>query len=327
MIRRKDNAFVKRQTAREDGPNACPHASETKVKPGMPSARRLAASLLILIGLAGLGAVHAAAAPVTAPAACAPADLAQLYPGLAGRTIRIGQDGQSAPFSLRDPKDFNHLIGLDADLARATFACIGVPVRFVTGAWSGLLPALMAGRIDAMWDTLLYTPERAKKVDFVVYMSSATGMLVPKGNPKKLHSLADFCGITAAAGLGTVQEAQLRRQSARCTAAGKAAIAIITTPDIPSGMRLVENGRADVLSDNAFIVEAMAGKSPALFTDAFSMRTNALIAVGLPKGDEVLARAIRDSLVILQTNGTERQIFVRNGVDPALALPPEILTK
>jgi polar amino acid transport system substrate-binding protein len=67
-------------------------------------------------------------------AGCDPAKLAAKYPALAGKTIKIGQDGESVPFSQRDPKDFNKLIGLDADLARATFACVGVPIDFTIGA-------------------------------------------------------------------------------------------------------------------------------------------------------------------------------------------------
>ena len=66
-------------------------------------------------------------------AACEPAKLATKYPGLVGKTIKIGQDGESVPFSMRDSKDFSKLVGLDADLAQATFACIGVPMQFVVG--------------------------------------------------------------------------------------------------------------------------------------------------------------------------------------------------
>jgi polar amino acid transport system substrate-binding protein len=258
---------------------------------------------------------------------CEPAKVAAKYPSLAGKTLRIGQDGESPPFSSRDPKDFEHLIGLDTDLARAVFACAGVKITFHTGSWSGLLPALMAGQIDAMWDTLLYTPARAEKVDFVAYMASATGMLVPAGNPKKLHGLADLCGVTATAGLGTTQEAQLREASAACTKGGKPAIQIITSSDIPSGMRLVENGRADVMSTNKFLAATMVQKNPGAFAEAFDIRTNALIAVGTPKGASDLENAVRDGLAVLRADGTEKQIFERYGVDYSLALDPEIRTK
>src|ERR1700730_6637167 len=170
--------------------------------------------------------------------ACEPAKLAAKYPSLAGRTIKVGQDGESVPFSMRDRKDFSKLIGLDADLAHAAFDCIGVPMQFVVGTWSGLIPAAMSGQIDIMWDTLLYTPERAKKLDFVVYMNAATGMLVAKGNPKNIHAVGDLCGLTATTTLGTTQEAMLRDASSKCVAAGKSAVNIITSTDMPSGLRL-----------------------------------------------------------------------------------------
>src|SRR5258708_28213012 len=66
-------------------------------------------------------------------AVCEPAKLATKYPGLAGKTIKIGQDGESVPFSIRDPKDFSKLVGLDAHLSQATFACLCVPIPFVGG--------------------------------------------------------------------------------------------------------------------------------------------------------------------------------------------------
>src|ERR1700716_4663988 len=197
-------------------------------------------ALRAVLVLATLGA--AKADEVT----CEPAKAVAKYPGLAGKTIKIGQDGESVPFSMRDPKDFNKLIGLDADLARATFACIGVPMQFVIGTWSGLIPAAMAGQIDLMWDTLLYTPERAKKLDFVVYMNAATGMLVAKGNPKNIHALGDLCGLTSTTTLGTTQEAMLRDASGKCVAVGKAAVNIITSTDMPSGLRFGQNARGDL---------------------------------------------------------------------------------
>ena len=149
--------------------------------------------------------------------------------------------------------------GLDADLVRATFACIGVPIEFKTGAWSGLIPAAMSGQIDVMWDTLLYTPERAKRMDFVAYMNSATAIIVPKGNPKKIKAVSDMCGLTGTANLGTTQEAMLRAGSAKCVAAARKPIDIITSTDMPAGLRLVQNSRADATLTNRFVGDIVAG--------------------------------------------------------------------
>jgi polar amino acid transport system substrate-binding protein len=260
-------------------------------------------------------------------ATCEPAKLAAKYPGLAGKTIKIGQDGESVPFSMRDPTDFSKLVGLDADLARATFACIGIPMQFVVGTWSGLIPAAMSGQIDVMWDTLLYTPERAKKLDFVVYMNAATGMLVAKGNPKNIHSLGDLCGLTGTTALGTTQEAMLRESSSKCIGAGKPAVNIITSTDMPSGMRLVQNGRADLVAVNKFVGASMVAANPTTIESAFDVITGAKIAVGTAKGNPELVKALRDGLMAIRASGAEKAIYERYHVDYSLTTEPTTLTE
>ena len=74
---------------------------------------------------------------------CEPEKVAEKYPGLAGRTIKIGADPQTPPYVMRDAQNFENLVGIDADVARAVFDCAGVKHEFVAGAWSGLLPAVM----------------------------------------------------------------------------------------------------------------------------------------------------------------------------------------
>jgi polar amino acid transport system substrate-binding protein len=259
--------------------------------------------------------------------ACEPAKLAAKYPSLAGRTIKVGQDGESVPFSMRDPKDFSKLIGLDADLAQATFACIGVPMQFVVGTWAGLIPAAMAGQIDVMWDTLLYTPERAKKLDFVVYMNAATGMLVAKGNPKNIHAVGDLCGLTATTTLGTTQEAMLRDASSKCIAAGKPAVNIITSTDMPSGLRLVQNARADLVSVNKFVGDSMVAANPTTIESAFDVITGAKIAVGTAKGNPDLVKALREGLAAIRASGAEKAIYDRYHVNYGLTTEPATLTE
>ncbi|MDB5519834.1 MAG: hypothetical protein JWQ17_6592 [Tardiphaga sp.] len=276
--------------------------------------------------LAGMGLAMAGSARAD-DTGCEPTRMAAKYPSLAGKTIKVGQDGESVPFSTRDPKDFTKLIGLDADLARAVFACVGVPMDFSIGQWAGLIPATMAGQIDIMWDTLLYTPERAKKMDFVVYMNAATGMLVAKGNPKKLHALGDICGVTATTTLGTTQEAMLRDANNKCVAAGKTAVNIITSPDMPSGMRLVQNGRADLVAINKFVGDSMVASNPTAIESAFDVVTGAKIAVGTAKGNTDLIAAIRDGLAAIRANGTEKTIYERYKVDYSLTTEPTVLTE
>ncbi len=280
--------------------------------------RHLWACGMVIAGLGTSAAAHAV---------CEPSRLATKYPGLVGKTIIIGQDGESPPFSFRDPADFEKLVGLDTDTARAVFACVGVPITFKTGSWSGLIPATMSGQIDVMWDTLLYTSERAKRLDFVYYMNAATGIIVAKGNPKKVHSMDDVCGLQATASLGTTQEAMLRDSGKKCLAAGKPDVEIITSSDIPSGLRLVQNGRADVFATNKFIGDALVASSARTVEMEFAIRTGAKIAAGTAKGNPDLVKAMADGIATLQESGELQTIFDRYHVDYGLVTKPEVLTQ
>ncbi len=134
--------------------------------------------------------------------------------------------------------------GSDVDLAAAVLDCAGVKHEMFLGGWSGLLPATAGGQVDIFWDNLYYTPERAKQLDFVVYMQAETGAMAQAGNPKKITGL-DFssCGMTYASGLGTVEEVAARKQDGVCKAAGKPGITVMTYPDLASGIRLLQSGR------------------------------------------------------------------------------------
>jgi polar amino acid transport system substrate-binding protein len=260
-------------------------------------------------------------------AKCEPDKLATKYPSLVGKTIKIGTDGETPPYAMRDPKDFNHLIGLDTELAEATFKCVGLPTEFKFGAWSGQIPAVANGQTDAMWDTLYYTPERAKQIDFVIYLRAATGGMVQKGNPKHIISLADICGVRATAGLGTVEEAQFRQLSDKCVKDGKKPVEIVTFPDIPAGARLVMNDRADLLLINLGLVDQFVADNPDKLERSFMIVTNWKVGVGFGKANKELARAVADGLAAIRADGTEKKIYDKYHFDYSLAMPIETLTQ
>jgi len=279
-----------------------------------------------MVGLLSTFAFAATALDSTAAQAkCEPASIATKYPTLAGKTFRIGTDGESPPYSFRDPKNFDNIIGFDSDLARAAFACIGAPIEFKIGGWSGLLPAVVAEQSDAMWDNLYYTAERAKLVDYVTYMIAGTGILTKKGNPKNIHSIADACGLAAAAVLGTVEEAAFRDQSKKCEAAGKPAINIFTAPDIPAATRLMQTGRADLFMNDLALIDILAADSKGELERAVKIVSNFKIGVAVKKGRDQLVTAIHDALLVIQSDGTQKALYEKYKIDPALALPSEIL--
>ena len=258
---------------------------------------------------------------------CEPDKLATRYPGLAGKTIHIGQDGVSIPYSYRDPNDPDHVIGSDADYARAVFACIGLPVEFNIGIWAGLLPAVASGRIDVMWDALYYTPERAKMVDYVLYATASDAALVHQGNPKNIGSLDDLCGKRALGGLGTIEANLIQEISKKCVAAGKDPVDALTYSDKPSAWRMIESDRADVVLTAAAMGDAVVADKPDVFGIAFRFLPDIKVGTAVAKGNTELEQAIRDAIEATQASGEIAKIFVKYKLDPKLILAPVILTK
>jgi polar amino acid transport system substrate-binding protein len=276
----------------------------------------------LLAGIATMAAEARAAAP-----ACEPDKLAQKYPTLAGKTIRIGADPETPPFVVRDGNDFSKVVGADVEMADAVLDCAGIKHEMFLGAWSGLLPATAGGQVDVFWDTLYYTPVRAKQLDFVLYMQAGTGALTQLGNPKKIEAIDQSCGTTYGVGLGTVEEAAMHKQDDACKAAGKPGVTILTYPDTASGSRLVQTGRADIMLSDLAMVDSLAASNPTIYQRAYKILTGFKVAVGVKKGNTDLIHAIYDGLQIMQANGTQKKVFIKYHLDPDLAVPAAIMTE
>jgi polar amino acid transport system substrate-binding protein len=257
---------------------------------------------------------------------CQPDQVATRYPDLAGKTIVVGEDGVSLPYSFHDPENPDHIVGADADYARAVFACIGVPVTFQLGAWSGLMPAVAAGRIDLMWDNLYYTPERAQRIDFVLYGVASDTAVLHKGNPKNIKSLDELCGVRAVAGLGTVEALLLISLDQKCTDAGKPPIEINTFQDRSSAWQMIETNRADIMLSSSAIAAAAAAERPQIET-GFNFLPDVRVGVAVAKGRTQLEQAIADAMAATLASGQIAKIYVSYKLDPKLLLNPEILTK
>ena len=282
---------------------------------------RILAMTSLVVGLSALAsAAHAAPA-------CEPAKLATKYPSLVGKTIKIGADPQTPPYAMRDGKDFNKMVGSDVDLAAAVLDCAGVKHEMFLGGWSGLMPATASGQVDIFFDNLYYTPERAKQLDYVLYMQAATGALTQAGNPKKITNIAASCGSTYAAGLGTVEEVMARKQGAACKAEGKADITVMTYPDLASGIRLVQSGRADIMLTDLAMVDQLAADNPKSYERAFMILSGMTIGAAVKKGNADLLKAIDDGLQVMQANGQQKAIFAKYKIDGALQVPAAVKTE
>src|SRR5262245_24394007 len=79
--------------------------------------------------------------------------------------LQVGCEAAYVPFTYRDKT--GAIVGFDVEIVTAYLQPIGVKPAFIDTQWSGVIPALYAGRFD-MVPTMSYTKERLGRVLFSI---------------------------------------------------------------------------------------------------------------------------------------------------------------
>jgi polar amino acid transport system substrate-binding protein len=105
-------------------------------------------------------------------------------------TLRVGMS-TFVPWAMRGKQ--GELMGFEIDVAKKVAADMGVEVEFVPTAWSGIIPALLAGKFDVIIGGMSITPERNLTVNFTApYAHSGQQMAANKELAGGFDSLEDF---------------------------------------------------------------------------------------------------------------------------------------
>ncbi|MFD1333491.1 lysine/arginine/ornithine ABC transporter substrate-binding protein [Methylopila musalis] len=132
-------------------------------------------------------------------------------------TLRIGSEGAYPPFNAIGPD--GQLQGFDIDIAKAVCAKIKAQCAFVTQDWDGLIPALKAGKIDAIFASLSITAERSKQIAFSKkYYETPALFVADKANGGWGSSPEALAGKTLGAQTGTVSANYLEEVYAKAGA-------------------------------------------------------------------------------------------------------------
>lgn len=202
----------------------------------------VAVGLLAASALAGCGSSDTTASPTgkdtEAPFFSAlPKDIQE------SGVIRVGSDIAYAPMEYYDT-DGKTVLGLDKDLTDLLSKQLGVTFEWNNAVFDSLITELKSGRIDVAISGMSDTAERQQEISFVDYYQAGAMLLVQKGNPEGLTSIADLCGHTVAVQRGTTQAGYAKDQSAACEADGQEPIELLEFDRETEAMLQVKNGRA-----------------------------------------------------------------------------------
>jgi polar amino acid transport system substrate-binding protein len=245
------------------------------------------------------------------------------------REIRVGSDVSYAPVEFYDafaPDVLDRPVGepepqvrgIDPDLATELGRKLGVRFTFVNTAFDELIPSLRASRFDLIISSMTATPERATQIGFLEYFQAGTSILVPKGNPGRVRSMADLCGATVTLQAGTIHEELVDAQQADCGARP------IKARPLDSGTQVVlevKFGRADAaLAD--FPVAAYNAKVSGEGRD-FEVVGEQIdpgpYGIGVRKDDTDLQSALQEALRAIIDDGSYDRVLTKwNVTDGAL---------
>ncbi|WP_029011690.1 transporter substrate-binding domain-containing protein [Niveispirillum irakense] len=128
-----------------------------------------------------------ALAGVTALAGCGQNDQAGQTAGTnaAGgvpNPLRVATEGAYPPYNMVDAS--GDLVGFEIDMMKDVCKRMGTECQFVAQAWDGMIPALQAGRFDAIVAGMSITDERAQAVDFSAgYTTTPAYLVSANANP------------------------------------------------------------------------------------------------------------------------------------------------
>lgn len=125
--------------------------------------------------------------------------------------IRIGTEGAYPPFNFFDSD--KQLQGFDIDIAKAVCDKLKAECTFVAQDWDGIIPALQAGKFDAIFASMSITDERKKVVDFSrPYYNTPSAFIAAKGSGITDVSADALKGKTLGAQSSTIQSGYLEEK-------------------------------------------------------------------------------------------------------------------
>src|SRR6201997_64054 len=283
------------------------------------------ASCGAIVGAILLGCALMPAAAEAAPAACA--GLQAKYPAWKGKTLVNAINPHTPGYEAIDPKDPNKYIGFDIDLGEEIGECLGFKLTYKAVTFAALLTTLASGQADIVISDIYATEERAKAGDFITYSKVFDGVLVAKGNPKKITGInMSMCGAAAAENTGFVEVPLVQDLMPKCKAAGKPEPTLQLYENNANCIQAILAGRADTYVNDVNTVDQAVKANPDKLEKAIAVTIPYSVGIAVPKDKPEFRAAVLAALIEVQKGGIHMDLLKKHGLDVNNFKEPDILT-
>ncbi|TIL67614.1 ABC transporter substrate-binding protein [Mesorhizobium sp.] len=221
------------------------------------------------------------------------------------KTLRIGSEGAYPPFNNLTAD--GQLVGFDIDIAKALCDEMKVTCTFVAQDWDGIIPALQAGKFDAIVASMSITPERAEKVDFTnKYYNTPPAIAAPKDSDIKGVTKEDLAGKTIGVQAATTHFNYSTKTYADST--------IKPYPTAQEYQLDLANGRVDAVNDDITVIEGWLATPDGACCKLIGAITPDIeihgpgAGIAVRKGDTALVNQFNKAIDAIRANGKYKEI-------------------
>jgi len=214
------------------------------------------------------------------------------------KPLIVGVDGTFAPHAM--PKLGGGVEGFNIDLVTEAGRRMGRKVEIFAAEFSGLIPAMQAGKIDFVGAPTTVTPERAKQLLFTEgYLNTYYQFVVAAGKPD-IKSLDELKGKVVASNKGSAYDKWLQDNAGKLGL--KAAESYGTNAD---AMQAVISGRADAgLTGNTVAAYAVLRSNKQLKLVPLKVDQGLVWGAAFRKEDAALRNAVEEAIECMKMDGT-----------------------
>nr|WP_319389511.1 transporter substrate-binding domain-containing protein [uncultured Cohaesibacter sp.] len=223
----------------------------------------------------------------------------------AAEKIRIGIDGAYPPFNQLSAA--GELSGFDVDITNALCAEMKADCEFVIQDWDGMIPALIAGKIDAVVASMSITEDRLKKVDFSKkYYNTPPAVAVLKDSDLKGTDISELAGLTIGAQVSTTHANYAEQKIPD--------IDLKLYPTADEYKLDLESGRVDaVIDDGVVLSEWVKSEAGACCKILMQLTPDPKIngegaGIAVKKGNTELADKLTAAIAAIRANGKYQEI-------------------
>lgn len=210
------------------------------------------------------------------------------------------------------PEEFfqgTKLVGSDIDIGNEVAKRLGMKAKFQNTGFDGIIAALFAKKCSVIISGMNDTATRRKQVAFVDYLAVGQSLMVKKGNPKGIKTLADLSGKTVSVEVGTTNKVFLDEASAALKKKGKPTIKIATFPHDTDAANALKTGRVDAYFGDSPVV-AYYIQRDSTFGFAGSPVNPIPVGMAIRKGDPLIAK-VQKQVTAMYADGKMASILAK----------------